>query len=461
MILFFARKRYATCSSDDKLTTGSVGMLVQFGFSVEWDGITSKVAVFRAGDVSIDVALLEDTCTVPPEVLTTPGESLTIGVYGTDAAGTVVIPTVYADAGRIVRGAEPSGIEPTPQTQPLIDQLLVAAQAARDAADNAETLAAAVQAAAERGDFDGNPGASAYEIALAHGYEGTEAEWLESLHGQDATVDATLTQAGEAADAAAAGAGIQAAQHSADYAQLFAATLNNGDGIPLELEWVQGDVGGAIRPYRAHSIRAVAAARAVLQAAAGTRFYVRTYAGGSYTDSNWYGPAYSSRQTYTLPEETDYVIVAGYYPEDTSASVDPATLGAAITIVNNIGSGGGSGGTDGVTFTPSVSSEGMISWTNDGGLPNPDPVNIKGPAGATGPQGPRGETGATGSQGPKGETGATGPQGPQGEQGIQGPAGPAGPTGPQGPAYILTAADKAEIVSAVLDEMTNAETEAL
>ncbi|MBQ2486796.1 MAG: leucine-rich repeat domain-containing protein, partial [Ruminococcus sp.] len=36
---------------------------------------------------------------------------------------------------------------------------------------------------------------------------------------------------------------------------------------------------------------------------------------------------------------------------------------------------------DGTTFYPSVSSEGVISWTNDGGKQNPAPVNIKGPAG--------------------------------------------------------------------------------
>lgn len=41
-------------------------------------------------------------------------------------------------------------------------------------------------------------------------------------------------------------------------------------------------------------------------------------------------------------------------------------------------------GTDGVTFTPSVSEEGVLSWTNDGGLTNPDPVNIKGPPGESG-----------------------------------------------------------------------------
>lgn len=56
----------------------------------------------------------------------------------------------------------------------------------------------------------------------------------------------------------------------------------------------------------------------------------------------------------------------------------------------------GSDGSDGVTFTPAVSAEGVISWTNDGGLPNPTSVNIRGPAG---PQGNPGAPGAAGADG--------------------------------------------------------------
>lgn len=44
-------------------------------------------------------------------------------------------------------------------------------------------------------------------------------------------------------------------------------------------------------------------------------------------------------------------------------------------------SNAGSKGDNGITFVPSVSSEGVISWINDGGLSNPDPVDIKGPTG--------------------------------------------------------------------------------
>lgn len=66
------------------------------------------------------------------------------------------------------------------------------------------------------------------------------------------------------------------------------------------------------------------------------------------------------------------------------------------------GSGGGITGTNGVTFTPHLSADGTLSWTNDGGLTNPVPVNIKGAKGDTGAQG------AKGDKGDKGDTGAAG-----------------------------------------------------
>lgn len=53
----------------------------------------------------------------------------------------------------------------------------------------------------------------------------------------------------------------------------------------------------------------------------------------------------------------------------------------------------GSPGAQGTTFIPSVNTDGDISWTNDGGLPNPTTRNIKGPQGPQGPQGPTGPAG--------------------------------------------------------------------
>lgn len=50
----------------------------------------------------------------------------------------------------------------------------------------------------------------------------------------------------------------------------------------------------------------------------------------------------------------------------------------------------GEKGKDGVIFTPSVDTNGNISWVNDGGLQNPATRNIRGPAGADGATGPAG-----------------------------------------------------------------------
>lgn len=46
---------------------------------------------------------------------------------------------------------------------------------------------------------------------------------------------------------------------------------------------------------------------------------------------------------------------------------------------------------DGTTYIPSVSDDGIISWINGQGLPNPDPVNIKGPQGEPGQPGADGQ----------------------------------------------------------------------
>lgn len=122
---------------------------------------------------------------------------------------------------------------------------------------------------------------------------------------------------------------------------------------------------------------------------------------------------------------------------------------------------GGGGGNDGVTFIPSVSEDGIISWTNNGGLPNPTPVDIMGPQGMQGqigPQGDRGETGYyytplvddngnlswtnNGGLVNPSTMNIKGPQGAQGIQGIQGPQGETGAQGPQGlqgdPGYYFT-----------------------
>lgn len=135
-------------------------------------------------------------------------------------------------------------------------------------------------------------------------------------------------------------------------------------------------------------------------------------------------------------------------------------------------------------YIPSVSQDGVMTWTNKAGLANPAPVNVKGERGEKGEQGVKGDTGARGErgeqgpqglqglrgekgdkgdafkytdftaaqlaalkgpkgdiglqgprgeQGPKGDTGLQGPQGERGLRGLQGATGATGPQGERGP----------------------------
>ena len=92
----------------------------------------------------------------------------------------------------------------------------------------------------------------------------------------------------------------------------------------------------------------------------------------------------------------------------------------------------GGKGDDGATFIPSVSADGIISWTNDKDLLNPEPVNIKGVKGDKGDKGDRGTQGVQGIQGERGEQGIQGVQGEKGEKGDPGAPGKDGADGQPG-----------------------------
>ena len=140
---------------------------------------------------------------------------------------------------------------------------------------------------------------------------------------------------------------------------------------------------------------------------------------------------------------TDYIVKS---LKANSYGVANSLIDEVVRYVDYLGVTSGSGvgeagpkGDKGITFTPSVSPEGILSWTNDGEADNPPSVNIKGPKGE---QGLQGEQGPIGPKGDKGDTGAQGPIGPKGDKGLQGEQGPIGPkgdkgdAGAQGPTFI-------------------------
>ena len=104
----------------------------------------------------------------------------------------------------------------------------------------------------------------------------------------------------------------------------------------------------------------------------------------------------------------------------------------------------GTNGRDCVTFTPSMSAAGDLSWTNDGGLANPETVNLKGPKGDTGAKGDPGEKGADGAPGKDGA------KGDKGDTGEQGPVGPQGPKGDKGDPSTYTAGTGIKIENGII-----------
>lgn len=147
MITIAVTKAYAIVTSRELLTSGMSNVAqVAFTFSSDWEGL-NKTAVWTDGTVTVDVSdasWSNNICNIPHEVLTTSGRIVRVGIYGTDGS-TTVLPTIWAEIGRVRGGADPSGdpsVTPTPTVQA---QLLAAASAA----GQAKTDALDAQSAAE------------------------------------------------------------------------------------------------------------------------------------------------------------------------------------------------------------------------------------------------------------------------------------------------------------------------
>lgn len=168
---------------DGELTSGMVGVPISFEFTPEWKEL-KKTAVFYAGTVKRDRINIERSTTVPAEVLQKSMENLYVGIYGYREDGTIVIPTVMAKVGMILRGANPSG-------DPGVDpNLPIWADLERRVSDLEEGCgdAAVKSVNGITPDENGN-----VEIKLPEG------------SGSSVTIDPTLTKSGQAADAKAVG----------------------------------------------------------------------------------------------------------------------------------------------------------------------------------------------------------------------------------------------------------------
>lgn len=87
-----------------------------------------------------------------------------------------------------------------------------------------------------------------------------------------------------------------------------------------------------------------------------------------------------------VPDGAFVLIETGNVDDEDNSKLYVRTVGGAadFQFVTDLSGAQGIKGDKGATFTPSVDTNGNLSWTNNGGLPNPPTVNIKGQKGDTG-----------------------------------------------------------------------------
>ena len=155
-------------SSRETLATGNVNSLsVGFRFLDGWDNL-AKTAIFKNGSSSVSVLLSSDICSIPWEVLQSAGE-LYVSLRGTNSGGELVLCTENAFIGTVKPSLAASiAAQHHEATPDILDALL------SDVADLKNGTGAG-----------GANGKSAYELALEGGFEGSLAEWLDSLKGSD------------------------------------------------------------------------------------------------------------------------------------------------------------------------------------------------------------------------------------------------------------------------------------
>ena len=140
----------ASAEKESKITAGMVGVTVRMQYADIWDGL-HKTVVFRAGTVTKDVITDDEVVTVPKEVAAAKDVYLQVGVYGVDAEGNLVIPTIWAGLGTVRDGADPSGDDETDASLPAWVKIMTDAE-------TAVAVAQSVRDDADRGAFDGPQG---------------------------------------------------------------------------------------------------------------------------------------------------------------------------------------------------------------------------------------------------------------------------------------------------------------
>ena len=150
-IVFTANGRCASAvvePAGQPITAGSRGVPAEIHLSPDYDGLV-VTTFFRSEYGAWPVVLGETpgTVTIPWEAMEKKSLTFDVGVVGKNGDGTIVIPTIWARAGKIVPATEDSGLEPGDPSADIGAQIV---EQARAAAEQAEAAAEAAEDARDK-----------------------------------------------------------------------------------------------------------------------------------------------------------------------------------------------------------------------------------------------------------------------------------------------------------------------
>lgn len=378
MIKVIYNKVCGRCVQSEPLTSGMVGQPIHFEYSHDFDGL-AVTAVFTDGKNTVDVVNPGNECVIPHEVLTTVGAIVKVGIYAVKG-DKLVIPTIYAHIGVVLKGADPSGDVSIDPSLPVWAQIQGIIGDLNDLDTEAKNnLVAAINEAAQTGS-----GSASIAMRVDGGYIQYSTDdgktWVNLIAEADLKGDK-----GDKGDKGADGVD----------------GVNGKDGAPGK-DGKDGTNG--ITPHIGEN---------------GNWYIGNTDTGkpsrGEQGAKGDKGDKGADGAPGAKGDKGDAFTYSDFTAEQLAAlKGEKGDTGA-------IGPQGPKGDTG---------QQGPKGEKGDTG-----PQGLQGIQGVQGPQGERGPAGADGTigpQGPKGDKGDTGLQGPQGEKGPKGDTGPAGATGSDG-----------------------------
>lgn len=158
-------KKIATCLTELPIVCGNSDYIVRFEFDEEWENHSVKTARFRVNGKYTDVVFEGNDCPMPI-ILDT--KIVWVGVFAGELSTST--PAIVHCKPSILDGDD----VPAPPREDVYSQIVGLCE---DALEKAQS----VEDRANNGEFDGEDGLSAYQVAVKNGFEGTEEEWLKSL----------------------------------------------------------------------------------------------------------------------------------------------------------------------------------------------------------------------------------------------------------------------------------------